>query len=86
MSLFVPSAALLAFTLLCADPLLSRALLVHYSPAKQIRRGWPVALGSTLFVGFVGFGQGGSVAEAGVAGVAWFGELPCSVCHSVRCP
>lgn len=74
-SLLLPGAALLALALIVVDPLLSRALLAHYPAARQISSGWPIALSSTLFVGYVGFGRGTSLAEILVGGVAWTGEL-----------
>lgn len=77
-SLLLPGASLLALTFILADPLLSRALLAHFPASRQVSSGWPIALSSTLFVGYVGFGRGTSLAEILVGGVAWTGELPLS--------
>ncbi|KAL8291897.1 hypothetical protein RQP46_002155 [Phenoliferia psychrophenolica] len=71
LSLLLPSAILLAATYLVFDPLLSRALLAHFPAARQVGAGWPIAVISTVFVGYIGFGQGIGVAEAGVGGLAW---------------
>jgi hypothetical protein len=74
-ALLLPGAALLALTFILVDPLLSRALLPHFPASRQVSSGWPIALSSTLFVGYVGFGRGTSLAEMLVGGVAWTGEL-----------
>lgn len=73
LGLLIPSSILLAATYIVFDPLLSRALLAHFPAARQVTAGWPIAVISTIFVGYVGFGQGASVAEAGVGGLAWTG-------------
>lgn len=76
LTLLLPGASLLALSLILVDPLLSRAMLVHFPAARQVSAGWPISLASTLFVGYVGFGRGTSLAEMMVGGVAWTGELP----------
>ncbi|KAK4705893.1 solute carrier family 30 (zinc transporter), member 5/7, partial [Phenoliferia sp. Uapishka_3] len=71
LGLLIPSAVLLALTFILFDPLLSRALLAHFPAARQVSAGWPIAVVSTIFVGYVGFGQGITVSEVGVGGLAW---------------
>lgn len=73
LSLLLPSAILLALTLILFDPLLSRALTAHFPAARQVNAGWPIAVVSTAFVGYVGFGQGASLAEAALGGLSWVG-------------
>ncbi|GAA5950931.1 hypothetical protein JCM21900_000376 [Sporobolomyces salmonicolor] len=70
-SLTIPSAALLALTFIVVDPLLVRALLAHFPPVKLVRSGWPLAMLSSAFVGYVGFGHGVSWGEGIVAVLAW---------------
>ncbi|GAA5858967.1 hypothetical protein JCM1840_006638 [Sporobolomyces johnsonii] len=72
-SLTIPSAALLALTFVVVDPLLARALLAHFPPVKLVRSGWPLAMLSSAFVGYVGFGHGVSWGEGIVAVLAWNG-------------
>ncbi|GAA5981239.1 hypothetical protein JCM11641_005621 [Rhodosporidiobolus odoratus] len=71
LSLNLFSAALLALTYLVFDPLLTRALLSHFPPAKILSAGWPLAAVSTAFVGYVGFGRGIGIGEVAVGIVAW---------------
>ncbi|KAM0786639.1 hypothetical protein ACM66B_002091 [Microbotryomycetes sp. NB124-2] len=69
--LLLASSALLALALIVVDPVLTRNLTNVYSPARQFASGYPVAIGASLFVGFVGFGQLFSVAELVIALLAW---------------
>lgn len=69
------SVALFSSTYLLIDPLLTRALLAHFPPVKVLRAGWPLAVGSAAFVGYVGFGKGVGVGEGAVGVVAWNGAL-----------
>ncbi|CEQ41147.1 SPOSA6832_02850, partial [Sporobolomyces salmonicolor] len=75
-SLTIPSAALLALTFIVVDPLLVRALLAHFPPVKLVRSGWPLAMLSSAFVGYVGFGHGVSWGEGIVAVLAWNSSSP----------
>lgn len=75
LSLLLPASILLGATLVIIDPLLTRALCEQFSPARLVSTGWPVAFISTVFVGYVGFGQGVSVAEVATGGIAWTGRV-----------
>ncbi|KAK4049540.1 putative zinc transporter msc2 [Microbotryomycetes sp. JL201] len=69
--LLLASSALLAIALIVVDPLVTRNLTNIYSPARQFSSGYPVAVGASLFVGFVGFGQLFSAAELIIGLVSW---------------
>ncbi|GAA5852335.1 hypothetical protein JCM8547_006743 [Rhodosporidiobolus lusitaniae] len=69
-SLSILSAGLLAATYLVADPLLTRVLLTHFPPAKILSAGWPLTVGASLFVGYVGFGAGIGLGEVAVGMIA----------------
>ncbi|GAA5914613.1 hypothetical protein JCM6882_001217 [Rhodosporidiobolus microsporus] len=71
LSLNLGSATFLALIYLVADPLLTRALLAHFPPVKILRAGWPLAAGSSAFVGYVGFGRGVGLGEGAVGLIAW---------------
>ncbi|GAA5837225.1 hypothetical protein JCM5353_005999 [Sporobolomyces roseus] len=73
LTLNIPSAALLGFSLIATDPLLAKALLAHFPSSRLIRSGWPLTILSSAFVGYVGFGHGLSWGEGLVAFIAWNG-------------
>ncbi|GAA6009529.1 hypothetical protein JCM10207_003815 [Rhodosporidiobolus poonsookiae] len=64
-------AALFSLTYLVADPLLTRALLRHFPPARILAAGWPLAVFGSSFVGYVGFGKGVGLGEGAVGIIAW---------------
>lgn len=59
--------------MILVDPLLSRALLIHFPVKRQVGSGWPIAVGSTLLVGYIGFGESLSLVEGVIGGLAWTG-------------
>ncbi|GAA6035667.1 hypothetical protein JCM8097_004960 [Rhodosporidiobolus ruineniae] len=71
-SLNLLSAVFLALTYLVADPLLSRALVANFPAVNILSAGWPLAAGSSAFVGYVGFGKGVSLGEGAVGLIAWY--------------
>lgn len=70
-SLLLPAASFLALAFLVVDPLITRALLAHFPPTRLVSAGWPIALLSTMFVGYVGFGHSVSLAEVAVGAISW---------------